>query len=266
VQFIDKYGPWAVISGASEGVGRAFARQLAERGLNLVLIARREGPLRELADGLTAEFGVECAAASVDLEAPGSSERVAEAVGARDVGLYVSNAGADPHGSRFLDLDLEKWQGLVNRNVTNLMRCCHKFGTAMRTRGRGGIILIGSGACYGGAGHLAVYAGSKAFSLNFAEGLWSELRPHGVDVLYMALNMTDTPELRRLLGSRGQLVPEGIAQPEDVAAQALGSLGAVHLVNWGAADEEPGFAPTSASSRRLRTLAIDAASSKVFGD
>ena len=103
MDFATNYGPWAVILGASEGTGREFARQIAAKGVSPILLARREGPLADLAREIRAEFGVEAVTASVDLAAPDAFEQVKASVGNREVGLFVSNAGADTNASRFLD-------------------------------------------------------------------------------------------------------------------------------------------------------------------
>ena len=266
MEFAERYGPWAVIAGASEGTGREFARKVAARGVNCILLARREGPLEELAQEIRAESSVECETASVDLSKADASQRVSDIVADRDVGLYISNAGADPNGAFFLDKDVDAWVDLVNRNVITSMRCSHSFGGKMRERGRGGILLVGSGACYGGGPNLAVYSGSKAFEMCFAEGLWSEFEPHGVHVLYLAMSTTDTPELRRLLASKGLPPPPGLASASDVAEEGLARLphGPVH--NWNTPDEEAGFAPSSAAQRRDRVNMIAQASRRVFGD
>lgn len=161
MDFRRKYGPWALIAGASEGTGAAFARQLAEKGLNLILVARREGPLAALADRLRADHGVECVTASVDLGANDATARMVDAVAGREVGLFVSNAGADPNASQFLDRDIEAWDALAMRNVMTVMRSVHHFARAMRERRRGGIILVGSGACYGGLPGIAAYSAPR---------------------------------------------------------------------------------------------------------
>ncbi|RJF91167.1 SDR family NAD(P)-dependent oxidoreductase [Sphingomonas cavernae] len=262
----EHYGPWAVISGASEGTGRAFARKIAREGINCVLIARRERPLAELADELRGEYGVECVTAAIDLSAPDASDRVKAAAGDREVGLYVSNAGADPEGARFLDIEVDRWVDQVNRGIVNLMRCCHHFGGQMRGRKRGGLLLVGSGACYGGSSFMATYAGLKAFGLNFAEGLWAELRPHGVDVLYAALGTTDTPAFRALAASKGLPLPPGLADAQEVAEVVLSRLADGPLMNWGLEDEDAGHLPMSASARRTRVLAIGEATKRIFGE
>lgn len=263
---IERYGPWAVIAGASEGTGRAFARLLAKSGIHCVLIARREQPLRALADEIRRESGVDCVIASIDLSKPDACEQVKAAVGDREVGLYVANAGADPNGARFLDRDIDTWLDLVNRNVINTMRCCHHFGGLMRKRRRGGILLVGSGSCYGGGSFMAAYSASKAFDLCFAEGLWAELRPHNVDVLFYALSTTDTPAFRALLAEKGLPVPPNLAAPDEVARIGLERLphGPVH--NWGQADDEAGFAPNAPAVRRARILMIDQSTKRIFGD
>lgn len=265
MSFLERYGPWAIIAGASEGTGRAFARQIAAEGVNCILIARREGPLNELAAELRAECGVECVTASIDLSQPDAFERIAATAGDREIGLYVSNAGADSNGSHFLDKPVEAWIDLVNRNVITSLRSCHHFGRAMRARGRGGILLVGSGACYGSGPNLATYSGAKAFDLCFAEGLWAELQPHGVDVLFLAMSTTDTPALRALLAEKGVPPPPNLASPDAVAKQGLERLPHGPVSNWAQADDEVGFAPNSAAQRRARVNMIAQASKAVFG-
>jgi uncharacterized protein len=264
-ELASKYGPWALISGASEGTGAAFARQVAAKGIHCILVARREAPLTALATEIRAAHCVECVTATVDLTAPDAAERLAAAAGSREVGLFINNAGADPNSSRFLDQDLAAWNELVARNVVTTMRACHHFGGAMKQRRRGGIILIGSGACWGGASFLAVYSATKAFDLCFGEGLWAELRPHGVDVLNLILGRTDTPAFRAHLALKNLPVPGGLAAPDDVARTGLARLtqGPVHI--YGQDDAVAGGATASADARRARVLAIDKVTQDVFG-
>jgi short-subunit dehydrogenase len=256
VEFSKRYGPWAVITGASEGTGAAFARAIAAHGVPSVLVARREAPLRALADEIQATHGVECVTASVDLSDPSACDRIAKAVGDREVGLLVSNAGADTNGMRFLDGDIAAWTQLVALNVNTMMQTCHRFAGPMRERGRGGVLLVNSGACYGGLRGMAAYTGSKAFMLCFAEALWGELRPHDVDVLTLVLGRTDTPAYRKLLAEQGMPLPTNWASPEDVARIGLERLPHGPIHNWGQADDEAGYAPNSPAQRGARVLAI----------
>jgi uncharacterized protein len=263
--FADRYGPWAIIAGASEGTGSAFARQVAAQGVNCILIARREGPLASLADEIRKASGVECITASIDLASLDASDRIVEIAGKREVGLFISNAGSDPNGMGFLSREIGAWMDLVQRNVMTMMRCCHDFAEPMRHRGRGGLLLVNSGACYGGAPNIAAYSASKAFTLCFAEGLWGELRHYGVDVLTLIMHMTDTPEFRRFLAAKNLPVPNGVADPAKVAALGLERLPHGPIQNWGLADDDAGYALLSASDRRKRVLAVEAASERVFG-
>lgn len=266
MDFAERYGPWAVIAGASEGTGRSFARQIAARGLNCILLARRAAPLAALAREIRDETGSECVTASVDLAAGNALEQIIAAVGDREVGLYVANAGADPNGALFLDRELHSWTALAQRNVLTTLQCCHRFAGPMRARGRGGLLLVNSGACYGGGSFMSVYAGTKAFELCFAEGLWAELRPHGVDVLSLVLGQTDTPAFRQLLAAKGLPVPPNLASPDAVATIGLDRLAHGPVHNCGQDDDAVGFATGPASARRERVLMIDRMSRAVFGE
>lgn len=263
--FAEKYGPWAVVAGASEGTGRALALELARRGLNLILVARRSGPLDELGAEIKSESNVECETLSLDLSAADATQKLAEAVGDREIGLYVGNAGSDPFASHFLDRPAEDWRALVMRNVVTNMACCHHFASAMRQRGRGALLLIGSGACYGGAAHMAAYAGSKAFELTFSEALWTELKPHGVDMLYYILGQTDTPAFRQFLADTGAPVPHNLASPDSIATLALDALSSGPVQNYGSGDDDKGFAPQSPAERRQRAEIVTQMSAPLFG-
>ncbi|MET0270756.1 MAG: SDR family NAD(P)-dependent oxidoreductase [Sphingomonas sp.] len=266
MDFAAQHGPWAVIAGASEGTGRALARRIAAAGVPSILIARRQAPLDALAAEIRAETGLACLPVAIDLAQPDAFARIVDAVGAREVGLFVSNAGADPNGARFLDRAAAAWIDLVQRNAITMMRCCHHFAAPMRARGRGGLLLINSGACYGGSRFMAAYSASKAFTLAFAEGLWDELREANVHVLTLVMHMTDTPALRALLAEKGAPVPDALAGPDEVAALGLARLPHGPVQNWGMADDEAGFVQPSAADRRRRAVAIGQASGRVFGE
>jgi len=260
VAFYETYGPWALIAGASEGTGASFARALAARGLNLILLARRSGPLEALAAEIRSTFDVECKTAAVDLACAEAYEQVVAAAGDDEIGLYINNVGGDPNSSTFFDTQLENWEKLVWLDVMSVMRNCYFFGNRMREQGRGGIIIVGSGACYGGLSGKAVYSGVKAFDLCFGEALWAELREFGVDVLNLILGQTDTPEYRRVLAECGLEMPKNVASADDVARLGLERLPYGPVCNWGSTDQEPGMAPTSPAQRRERILAIEKAS------
>jgi uncharacterized protein len=216
--FSERYGPWAVVAGASEGVGASVARLLGERGVKVVLVSRRQAVLDEVA----ATVKTETRTVALDLSGRDADIRLAEATSDLEVGLLVYNAGADPFSSRFLDQPLESWSGMVRRNVETVLSACHRYGSEMAGRGRGGIVLVTSGAAWAGGAYIAAYAASKAFDLILGEALWAELKPLGVDVLSMVLGATDTPAFRRVLNGRDF---EGIADPDDVARDMLENIG-----------------------------------------
>jgi short-subunit dehydrogenase len=258
-EFGERYGPWALITGASEGTGSAFALRLADEGISSILVARREGPLEETAEKVRAK-GVQCITVSADLSDPQAAERIiaaADAVGPDAIGLLITNAGADPNGSLFLDNDLAKWNQLVTMNVNTTMQLAHHFGQTLRARGKGGMILVGSGACYGGLHGIAAYCASKAFVLAFAEGLWAELRHDGVDVLNLVLGRTDTPAHRKILEESGQPIPTDMASAEDVAEIGLRQLPHGPIYNWGQPNDLAGYAPNSPDDRRARIVMIE---------
>jgi uncharacterized protein len=219
--FAAKYGPWAVIAGASEGTGECYARQLAEMGINLVLVSRRKAALEALGESLKAEFGIEYRALAQDLTEDGAGLRIVEAAAGLDVGLYISNAGADGFASFFED-GTDAAHRLVRMNISTLIDAANGFGKKFLARGNGGIIVMASGAGLGGQPNLAMYAATKAFEINFAESLWAEYHERGVDVIGIAAPLMKTPTLLRL-------VPEGFDlstayEPADVAHNALAGL------------------------------------------
>ncbi len=254
--FAAQYGPWALITGASEGTGASFARKLAAQGIKLILVARRKGPLAELAAELR-DLGAECVTASVDLSSSDAAARIIAAAEGKEVGLYIANAGADTNGAMFFDTDPVNWDALIALNITTTMRLCHHFGQAMRAQHNGGIILVGSGACYGGLNGIAVYCGVKGFLLNFGEALWAELRHHNVHVLNLILGRTDTPAHRALMERNGQPVPDGMADPNEVARVGLERLPFGPIHNWGEDENTIGMAASSAAQRRARIVAIE---------
>jgi len=227
--FVDSYGRWAVIAGASEGIGASLADQLAARGLDLVLIARNEVLLDEVATRAREEHGVQTRVVVQDLTDPELTARVADATAGLDVGLVIYNAGASDRTTPFLDNELDYSLKQIQLDCVGPIALAHHFGMAMRERGRGGIVLVGSLACVAGSATLAVYSAVKAFQHNFAEGLWAELRPHGVDVCCAALGMTYTPALQRM-GVDYDAATQMLS--EDVAREIVENIGngPVHVV------------------------------------
>jgi short-subunit dehydrogenase len=218
--FRERYGPWALVAGASTGLGEAFARRLAARGLHLLLVARRADALDRLAGELRAEHGVEVRTAACDLGRADLLEALGPLLAGAEVGLLVYNAAASAIGP-FLDRPLEDQLAVLDVNCRAPLLLAHALGGPMARRGRGGLLFMASVA--GGQGNpwLASYAASKAFDIVLAEGLWSELRERGVDVLAARAGATRTPGFAAS-GPR-QRVP--LMEPGQVADLALAALG-----------------------------------------
>jgi uncharacterized protein len=229
VTFAAKYGPWALVAGASDGVGAAFAEGIAERGVNVVLVARRQGVLDEVAAGIEARTGVETRTLAVDLAEHDAASVVAAATDSLDIGFLVYCAGADPNFEPFLANPIETAETMVHRNCLVPMQLCHHFAPAMVQRRSGGIVIFGSGAGLAGGPNMVAYGATKAFDMVFAEALWSELHDKGVDVLGLILGKTNTPALRRLEHSRGHLssedeAPSDAASVDEVISEAFDNL------------------------------------------
>ena len=219
-----RYGPWALILGASEGVGVSFARQLAQSGINCVLVARQAPLLKQVADQVAAEFGVQTRALPLDLTRPDMLDRIREVTDDLEVGLVVYNAAAVPGGGgRFLECPLDVAMHVVRLIPIGEVCVSHHFGAKMAERRRGGIILVGSLAGNAGGIALVSYSAAKAFTQVFAEGLWAELKPLGVEVLCYVVGATNTPSRARLnlTDQPGDIV----ADPDDIARWALADIG-----------------------------------------
>ena len=225
-----KYGPWALVVGASDGVGALFAERLASEGVNVTLVARRQHLLDEVAAGIREHTSAETRTFAIDLTDPDASQRIIEATDDLEVGMLVYCAGGDPNYQSFLANPVSAAEDLLQRNCLVLMRLCHHFAGQMVERHRGGIVNFTSGAALAGGRNMVAYGGTKAFDMVFTEGLWVELHDKGVDVLGLVLGMTDTPALRKLEFERGRLasideVPEGAVTAASVVDEAFANLG-----------------------------------------
>ncbi len=215
---LQKYGPWALLIGGSEGVGAAFARMLAADGFKLVLVARKPAPLQALAEELRGK-GAEIRTLSANLAHEDVLEQVRKVTDDIDIGLLIYNAGANETRGLFTELPKEVTQAVISITVLGQANFSRHYGAAMVKRGRGGIILGGSLSSYLGSPTLAAYTASKAFSRIFSEALWGELAPLGVDVLHLNIGFTATPAMARV-----GLPIELAEPPETVAREGLENI------------------------------------------
>lgn len=258
--FREKYGPWALVAGASEGIGAAFAEELAARGLDLVLLARRVEPLSQIAERLRAAHRVEVRIASVDLGAPTLLDDGRAATAGLEVGLLVYNAAVSTIGP-FLDQPLADKLRAVDVNCRGPIILADELGRAMARRGRGGIIMMTSLAGTQGTAYVATYAATKAFDLVLAEGLWDELRDHGVDVLACRAGATRTPAFERSQPAPG---PAPVMDAGPVAVEALAALGKVPSMVPGTLNRAVAFLMARVMPRRAAVATMGRATRKMY--
>ncbi len=189
--FLERFGPWALVTGASSGIGDAFARRLAGMGMNLVLVARREDRLWKLAEELQSRHSVSTRVIPVDLSRDDFLPAIKQATDDLQIGLLVNNAGIATSG-KFLENDLGSELAMLHINNRAPLILAHHFGRSMRKQGRGGIIFLSSSVAFVGVPLWSNYAASKAHDLVFAEGLAKELRRDGISVLALCPGATQT--------------------------------------------------------------------------
>ncbi len=258
--FVERYGKYAVVAGASSGLGAEFARQLAARGLDLVLLARRAQLLDGLAAELRSAHRVDVRCAAVDLGAPDLLQQLRAAVAGLEVGLVVYNAAHSLIGP-FLEQPLEEKLRVLDVNCRGPLVLADELGRAMVARGRGGIILMSSLAGTQGTPFVSTYAATKAFNLVLAEGLWDELREHGVDVLACRAGATRTPAYERS-SPASQTAPLMEARP--VAVQALAALGKGPSMVPGALNNAVSFLMGRVLPRKVAIATMGAATRKMY--
>ncbi|QGP79424.1 SDR family NAD(P)-dependent oxidoreductase [Sphingobium sp. CAP-1] len=258
--FADRYGPRALILGGSEGIGAAFAEGLAAAGLDLTLVARSAQALEETAAAIRRSHGVDVEMIQLDLTRADIEARAGEIVAARDYGLIIYNAGATHGVGLFLDQPVDHALNLVRLNCAAPIAFAHHGLAAMRSRGRGGLLIVSSMSGMVGSGYVAAYAASKSFEIVLAEGLHWELARDGVDVTCAVATLTDTPAMRR----SGMVEIEGLV-PMDAGAFAMNALDALGTAPVWYAVGEAVVEAMRAAPRTAATAHASAMSAQLWG-
>ncbi|MEL6963930.1 MAG: SDR family NAD(P)-dependent oxidoreductase [Pseudomonadota bacterium] len=214
-----RYGSWAVVTGASDGIGRAIATSLAERGMNIALIARSRDLLSTLAHTCAEQKGVETLIVDVDLSDRVAFDRIAETTRVLDVGLLVACAGFGTSGP-LVDADLENELDMIDVNCAAVLGLSHMFAKRFAQQGRGGMILMSSLLAFQGVPRAANYAATKAYVQTLAEGLKLELSPRGVDVLACAPG-----PIQSGFAARANMQMGFAQRPDEIAQSILDALG-----------------------------------------
>lgn len=219
-KFAGQYGPWALVAGASSGLGEAYAYAAAERGLNVALVARREELLKSLAKSLEIRYKVQTRVLTADLGDTARLNSIDEKTRDLDIGLLIYNAAYSLVGP-FTGHTAEDHLKEIDVNTKGPLMLSYLFGERFIKRGKGGILLMSSLSSSQGSPFVLNYAATKAWNRVFAEGLWYEWKPKGVDVLSCVAGVVDTPNYRASAPAK----PMKGMKPIAVARKALKALG-----------------------------------------
>ena len=259
MKFKEKYGPWALVTGASSGIGEEFAKQLAAHGLNVILAARRGDRLEQLKQKILTQYDVEVISVAVDLLSGDFLEIIKDASEGLEVGLLVNNAGMLYMGDH-LNNTIENEMRMIDLNIKVPAILTHHFVAKMVERKRGGLIFTASMLGFMGTPYASTYAGTKAHEIVKSEGLWYELKPKGVDVITLNPGLTET-EMVADYDFSG--LPMKLMKPAPVAKSALDNLGKSARVTPGAMNNVMNWMSKRIMSRNMNTNMFGGFMSKV---
>jgi short-subunit dehydrogenase len=220
----EKYGPTALVAGASEGIGAAFATCLAEEGMDLVLIARREGPLQQFAASLEKRYAIRTICIACDLSSENAGRQIEEALNGIEINLLVYNAALSYIGP-FIKNTAENHRLMAQANMITPLNMLHTFGGKMLAKKCGGIVLMASLAGFQGSGFLSMYAATKAFNRIMAESLWYEWKDNGVDVIACCAGATSTLNFIETQPEKTSFLAPRVLTPKEVAKECLEQIG-----------------------------------------
>lgn len=223
----NKFGPWAIITGASSGIGKGFAKKLAADGLNVILVARRILLLEEIGSQLAKEFGIRYLTIEADLAEDSAIKKIAEATAGLDIGLLISNAGTGKPG-KFLSFRDDELKYILQLNAVSHLSLIHHFCKKMAIQGRGGVLLTGAMGASDGLPYMANEAGTKGYILSLGKSLHSEFKEFGINVTVLITSPTETPVLGKL-GFNKENMPMKPVSIEQCVKEALLALSANHI-------------------------------------
>ena len=223
MNFKNKYGEWALITGPTSGIGAELASQIAAKGLNIILVARKQDELSKNAESLASRYGVKTLAIAADLSKLQDIDKIFEATQSIQIGLLALAAGIEVNGA-FWKTSIEKELQLVQLNIVSTIKLTHHFVPQMVKNKKGGLLLIASLSGHMPNPYFSNYAGSKAFMLNFGASLHGELTPKGVDVTVLSPGLTKTPMVANN-GVDWSKTPMKPMEPSLVAETAIKGLG-----------------------------------------
>ncbi len=261
----EKYGSVALVAGASEGLGAAYAKALAQEGFDLVLVARREEPLKKIADETHQKYGVNVICVPCDLSQPNAMEQLLDKLGSIEIHFLVYNA-AMSHIGPFLDLPANNQIEMATTNMVTPLKMVHHFGEKMMTKGKGGIVLMTSLAAFQGSPFIATYAATKSFLLSLAEGLWFEWKANGVDVIGCCAGATATPNYVKSNPTKFKFFQPQVQSPEEVVDECLKKMGKVPSCITGRGNRLASFFMRKIFSKKMAVSIMGNATKKMYGN
>lgn len=219
-----KYGQLALVAGASEGIGAAFATYLATEGMDLVLVARRKEPLDKLAQQLREKYKVEVYCITCNLAQANAAQELSDALQGKEINLVVYNAALSYIGA-FEKNTIENNNQIAQANMITPMNMMQVFAEPMLQRKKGAMILMASLAGFQGSGFLAAYAATKAFNRVLAESLWYEWKDRGVDVIACCAGATSTPNFINTKPEKADFFAPRVQTPEEVVNECFEKIG-----------------------------------------
>lgn len=260
----DKYGKTALVAGASEGIGAAFASFLAKEGIDLVLISRRPEPLKQFADSLENIYKVKVTCISCDLSDTGALKQIQETLGDREINILIYNAVQSYIGP-FIKNTEENHLQMSRLNMTTPVKMLHLFAGKMLSGGKGACVLMSSLAGFQGSGYLAMYAATKAFNRVLAESLWYEWKNSGVDIIACCAGATATPNFMNTKPVKtGPFAPR-ILNPEEIPEECFRKLGRQPSFIAGRGNRVASFIMQKILSRKMAINIMGDTTKKMYG-
>jgi len=260
---VKRYGKTALVAGASEGIGAAFAYALAKEGMDLILIARRPENLTKVAGEIEREFGVKTICIQCDLSEENALQRIENYIGETEVDFLVYNAAVSPIGP-FTNLTEENIILTTAVNIQTPLRLIHHFGGKMVERGRGAVVVVSSLAGFQGSGFISLYGATKAFGRILAEALWYEWRKRGVDVIACCAGATATPNYINSNPAKSSLFAPRVQSPEEVADECLRKMGKVPSFISGRENRIASFFLHRILTRRIAVIIMGENTRKIY--
>ncbi len=259
----ERYGDLALVAGASEGIGAAYARQLAAEGINLVLIARGKEQLDRFASELINQYGIEVKTIQEDLSEPDAATRIVDQLKGYSINMLIYNAGNSYIG-KFEEKEWNVHKEIAFTNMITPMQLTHLLVPAMLEKGKGAIIFMASLAGFQGTPFIATYAATKAFDQILAESLWYEWKDRGVDVLACCAGATASPNFLKTNPGKQHFLAPKVQTPDEVVTECLMRLGKTPSFITGRANKMASFFMKRILSRKKAVMTMGDTTKKMY--